>query len=234
MTTWSATVLARATDAFERARDPERAAPMSAYLRNQFVFYGIPTPARVALSRQVVADLDRPDEHDLVALADAAWARPEREHQYLACWLLRRHHSVLTPAFLPTARRAITTRSWWDTVDVLAAHVVGWIVHEHRELEQVMGSWLVDDDLWLARTSLLHQLAWKDDTDPDVLFAACLTRAADTEFFLRKAIGWALRSYSTVDPAAVERFVADHADQLSGLSRREALKAIERRRSRSG
>ena len=96
-----------------------------------------------------------------------------------------------------------------------------------------MDRWLVDDDIWLARTAILHQLDWKADTDADWLFAACIRRAGDTEFFIRKAIGWALRSYSYVDPVAVERFVTDHADELSGLSRREALKAIERTRRRS-
>jgi 3-methyladenine DNA glycosylase AlkD len=86
----------------------------------------------------------------------------------------------------------------------------------------------------LARTSILHQLGWKADTDTDVLFEACLVRAADTEFFIRKAIGWALRSYSYVDPAAAERFVAEHDGELSGLSKREALKAVNRRRARAG
>jgi 3-methyladenine DNA glycosylase AlkD len=97
-----------------------------------------------------------------------------------------------------------------------------------------MGEWLVSDDLWLARTSILHQERWKADTDADILFGACLARAADPEFFLRKAIGWALRSYSYVDPTAVEQFVRDHDAELSGLSKREAMKAIERGRQPSG
>ena len=127
----------------------------------------------------------------------------------------------------------ITTKSWWDTVDELADHVVGAIVHAHPSQRAVMDRWLVDDDFWLARTAILHQLDWKDDTDADWLFAACVRRAGDKEFFIRKAIGWALRSYSYVDPVAVERFVTDHAGELSGLSRREGLKAIERIRRRS-
>jgi 3-methyladenine DNA glycosylase AlkD len=134
---------------------------------------------------------------------------------------------------VPTAERCITTRSWWDTVDGLAQLVVGHLVHEHRELASLMAEWLVSENLWLARTAILHQERWGADTDPAWLFAACLRRASDTEFFLRKAIGWALRSYSYVDPGAVEQFVHDHATELSGLSRREALKAIERERRRA-
>ena len=101
-----------------------------------------------------------------------------------------------------------------------------------RSLDPVMAAWLVDDNVWLARTAILHQERWGAATEPDWLFPACLTRADDTEFFVRKAIGWALRSYSYVDPAAVERFVHDHDAELSGLSKREALKAIERGRKR--
>jgi 3-methyladenine DNA glycosylase AlkD len=230
VTRWSDEVVERIADRFEAARDPGAAEPMIAYMRHQFAFLGIPTKPREALMREALAGLARPGEDDLVDLTWAMWAREEREYQYAACGLLRRFQQVLTPAFIPTAEYAITTRAWWDTVDTLAQHVVGDIVRRHRELESLMAEWLVSDDLWLARTSILHQGPWKADTDPDILFAACLTRAADTEFFLRKAIGWALRSYSHVDPAAVERFVHDHDAELSGLSKREALKAIERAR----
>jgi 3-methyladenine DNA glycosylase AlkD len=106
-------------------------------------------------------------------------------------------------------------------------------VRAHPSERAVMDRWLVDDNIWLARTAIIHQLDWKADTDADWLFAACLRRAGDREFFIRKAIGWALRSYSYVDPTAVETFVTTHAVQLSGLSRREGLKAIERNRRRA-
>ncbi len=137
-----------------------------------------------------------------------------------------------TPAFLPVAEHMIATKSWWDTVDLLAANVVGPLVAATPALRSEMDRWLVSDDLWLARSALLHQLKWKGDTDADWLFAACLTRAGDTEFFLRKAIGWALREYSKTDAAAVRRFVSDHDAELSGLSKREALKWLDRRAAR--
>ena len=169
-----------------------------------------------------------PTEADLVDTTDRAWARDEREYQYVACWLLKRRDRFLTSATLPAAQRWITTKSWWDTVDGLAQHTVGGIVRRDRALDPTMAAWLVDDNIWLARAAILHQERWGVDTEPEWLFHACLTRAGDTEFFLRKAIGWALRSYSYVDADAVERFVRDHDAELSGLSKREALKAIER------
>ena len=120
----------------------------------------------------------------------------------------------------------ITTNSWWDTVDALAVHVVGTMVHRHRELAAVMDRWIDADDFWLARTAILHQLRWKSDTDTSRLFTYALRRAADNEFFIRKAIGWALRVYATTDPDAVRTFVDRHEDTLSALTQREARKHL--------
>jgi 3-methyladenine DNA glycosylase AlkD len=199
VTVLSDEIVGRVHDRLEPARDPERAAPMAAYMRNHFAFLGISTPERVQLTREAVAGLPRPDEADLVDLTRTLWGCAEREYQYVALWLLQRDQKVLTPAFVPTAEYAITTKSWWDTVDALAQHIVGGIVHRHRELEPLMAEWLVSDDLWLARTSILHQGRWGADVDPD----------------------------------AVEQFVTDHDHELSGLSKREAMKVIERARRRA-
>jgi 3-methyladenine DNA glycosylase AlkD len=226
-------IVGRITERFEAARDPAAAEPMIAYMRHQFAFLGISTKPREVLLRDALVGAPTPDEADLVALARELWTRDEREYQYVSGGLLRKYQRVLTPDFLPTAHHLITTRSWWDTVDGLAQHVVGSLVRRHRALETVMAAWLHDDNIWLARTSILHQERWKADTDPAILFDACRARAADQEFFLRKGIGWALRSYSYIDPVAVEQFVVDHDTELSGLSKREAMKAIERDRLRT-
>jgi 3-methyladenine DNA glycosylase AlkD len=131
--------------------------------------------------------------------------------------------------FLTTARRLVTTRSWWDTVDGIASRTVGPVVAAHPELGATMDRWVRDRNLWVARTAILHQLTFRERTDADRLFEMCLTRAADTDFFLRKAIGWALREYSKTDAAAVRRFVGEHDRELSELSKREALKWLRRR-----
>ena len=162
--------------------------------------------------------------------AEACWLQPEREWQYVACGYLRRHVAAASPAFIATARQLVTTKSWWDTVDTLASHTVGPLVRAHPTLGDVMDDWIRSDNHWLARTAILHQLGAKAATDADRLFRYCAARATDTEFFVRKAIGWALREYSKTDGPAVRRFVREHPD-LSGLSRREALKWLERRRA---
>ena len=226
-------VVARWQAAFGPAADPERATFMAAYMKGHFPFLGIPSTPRRALAREAVAGLPAPDEADVAAVAAGAWALDAREYQYAAVDYAVRWVRRCSPAFLPVAQGLITTKSWWDTVDLLAARVVGPLVAATPALRAEMDRWLVSDDLWLARSAILHQLKWKAETDADWLFAACLARAADTDFFLRKAIGWALREYSKTDAAAVRRFVADHDAELSGLSQREALKWLDRRAERA-
>jgi 3-methyladenine DNA glycosylase AlkD len=222
----AAGIMDRLTTAYERARDPQRAVPMAAYMRDQFPFLGIPGPAQKAIYREVVAGLPRPGQADLAAVALACWERPEREYQYFACAWLRRHARVCGDDFIGTARHLIVTRSWWDTVDTLAAHLVGPLVAHHPQLVTVTDAWLTDENVWLVRTAILHQLTFKEATDAVRLFRYCSVQAGHPDFFVRKAIGWALREYATTDPGAVRAFVAAHQSRLAGLSVREALKNV--------
>jgi 3-methyladenine DNA glycosylase AlkD len=220
--------------------DPAQAAPMAAYMRDQFPFLGVKAPAQARAWAAATAGLPRRLPEDVVAEAAVAlWARPEREHQYLACRLVGRHTGAPrtaeppTPAFLDVVERLLTDRPWWDTVDALASHACGDLVRRHASLRPRMDAWLAGDDVWLIRAALLHMNRWGPDRDAGWLFAACLSRAGHPDFFVRKAIGWALREHSKVDAAAVEAFVAAHGTELSGLSRREALKWLGRRRDRT-
>lgn len=219
-------VMGRLSRTFEGARDPQRAAPMAAYMRHQFPFLGIPAPIQKALTREVLAGLGRPAEPDLAAVALACWARPEREYQYFACGWLRRHARACSAAFIDTARHLIVTRSWWDTVDTLAAHLVGTLVAQHPQLVERTDAWLPDSDRWLVRTAILHQLTYQEATDANRLFRYCAAQATHPDFFVRKAIGWALRQYARTDPAAVRAFVTTHHSRLANLTVREALKNL--------
>ncbi|GAB3873725.1 DNA alkylation repair protein [Dactylosporangium cerinum] len=203
---------------FREHAAPGQAAAMRAYMRDQFEFLGLPSPLRRRLAKPFLDP-----EHPLQA-ALACWAMPEREFQYFACDLLARHARTLTPDDLPVLKTLITTKPWWDTVDALAANVVGPVV---RNDQTPMDAWVEDDDLWVVRTAILHQLRYKAATDAGRLFAYTSHHRHHQDFFIRKGIGWALREYAKTDPDAVRRFVADHPD-LSGLSKREALKNIGR------
>ncbi|MDE2593314.1 MAG: DNA alkylation repair protein [Burkholderiales bacterium] len=202
--------------------DAERAGPMRAYMKDQFPFLGVATPAR----RQAVAFLGREWDGDILAVAQSLWALPEREYQYVACDLLRQHVQGLMDTDLSILYLLILDKSWWDTVDSLAV-TVGALVQQYPRLIAQMDEWIANPNLWIRRVALLHQLAWKSETDQDRLFGYCLRRAGDTDFFIRKAIGWALRQYARENPTAVARFIRSHENQLSGLSIREAMKHLK-------
>ena len=206
--------------------DEAKAAQMEAYMKGHFPFFGVQAGARRAAHRPVVASLAGASGDELVAFADACWAEPERELQHTAADALRKHGKALEARHLVDLRRLIVTKSWWDTVDALAAHCVGSLVTANPELADDMDAWIDDDDFWVARTAILHQLNYKERTDADRLFTYADRRAADTEFFIRKAIGWALRQYARTDPDAVRAFVTSRQDTLSGLTRREAMKHL--------
>ncbi len=226
VTQLSASVLDRLDDRLTAAADPARAAAMTAYLRDQFTFAGVPAPALRALTREVLAGLPPPDEADLRAVVTGAWQRPHREYQYFACAYLRKHLAVPSPAFLADARTLITTKPWWDTVDALATRVVGRLVRRHPVLLGEMDAWSGAGDIWLIRTAILFQLHYGDETDTERLFGYCTRQAGHPDFFIRKAIGWALRQHARTDPEAVRGFLTDHRTRLSPLSLREAAKHL--------
>ncbi|MFD9476873.1 MULTISPECIES: DNA alkylation repair protein [Streptomyces] len=220
------TLLERLPGAYGAAADPVRARAMAAYMKDVAPFLGIPAPQRRELSKTVTKNTPEPTETDCAALALRCWLLPEREYPYFAVDYLRRHAARCSSGFLPVVRHLIVTVPWWDTVDLLAAHTVGPLVAADPELAAVMDEWIEDENLWLARTALLHQLRFKSATDTGRLFAYCRRRAGHPDFFVRKAIGWALREYAKTDPEAVRAFVEAERGSLAPLSVREALKNL--------
>ncbi|MFF9754898.1 DNA alkylation repair protein [Streptomyces sp. NPDC014344] len=220
------TVLERLTAAYPSAADPGQADAMRAYMKDVAPFLGLKTPVRRVLSRTVEAGLPRPAEADCTAVALRCWALPEREYHYFAVDYLRRHVRRCSSDFLPVTRHLVTTVPWWDTVDLLAAHVVGPLVAADPALTAAMDRWSAADDPWLVRTALLHQLRQKERTDAERLFGHCLRQSGHPGFFVRKAIGWALREYARTDPDAVRGFLAREGDRFAPLSVREALRNI--------
>ncbi|MGL4995035.1 MAG: DNA alkylation repair protein [Deefgea sp.] len=205
------------------ANDPKQAEGMSAYMKHQFAFIGIPAPQR----RNLVLQLERAaakdcTEPELLELAQALWLQPEREFQLCAIDLLVRSQHKLTAHALPTLEQLICSQSWWDSVDTLASKVVGPIARREPLLIALLDQWQTSPHLWLRRTAIIYQLGWKTATDETRLWQACRVNAADADFFIRKAIGWALRQYARTAPDKVRHFVEQ--TPLSALSRREALK----------
>lgn len=201
--------------------DGGRAIAMAAYMRGRFVFMGIPAPLR----RQATLPLIRAFTGDPADAARSLWALPQREYQYVAVDLLRRHGNRLGAAHWSALEALVQSKSWWDSVDGLAV-VIGGIVQRDPGLAVRMDNLIAARDLWLRRVALLHQLEWQGGTDRPRLFDYCLRCAGESEFFIRKAIGWALRQYARTDPAAVRTFLQQHREKLSGLSYREAAKHL--------
>ena len=204
----------------------DNAPQMKAYMKDRAEFLGAKTPQRRAASKPFITAGRHATSDQLLAAADACWAEPEREFQYVATDLLRRWNRALEPDSLSRLESLIRTKSWWDTVDALASNVVGSLVARHADLAATMDNWVDDIDFWIARTAILHQLGYGDETDASRLFDYVDRRCGDTEFFIRKACGWALRQYARHDPEAVRTYVLDRGDALSGLTRREALKHL--------
>ncbi len=216
--------------ALAQAADPERAAAQQRYMKSSMPYRGVSSPRLKQLLRPLLADLAwagrEPWESTVLALWDQAAFREER----YAALALARHRSARAwqdPQALPLYRHLVVTGAWWDLVDETAAHLVGGVLASHRpEATPVLRAWMVDDDPWLRRTAVLCQLRHGPNTDTTLLHDAIDANVDDRSFWLRKAIGWALRSHARVDPDWVRAEVAAYADRLSGLSRREALKHL--------
>ncbi len=206
--------------------DPGRAAEMRAYMKDRFPFYGIGTEPRRRLLRSFVEDRGGwPEVEMAIVLCKQLWDEPERELHYCGQELLEKRARHLTVEDLPLIEHLVIRQSWWDTVDVLATKLAGEILRRDRDhLARATTRWLESENFWLQRTAILCQLKWKDDTDRAVLSLAIERTRDSSEFFLRKAIGWALREYAKTDPEWVRDFVG--RTELSPLSRREALKHL--------
>ena len=213
--------------ALEAAAEPGRAAPMQAYMRDQFVFLGVAAPQRRLAARDLLAGLKGIDADTLLEHAQRLWQQPQREYQHVALDILALHWRQLDVKHLPTLLGLARQRAWWDSVDGMAGIVGDVLQAELRrggDGHAHMDTALQHEDFWLRRIALLHQLGWRADTDAAWLFDAALVLAHEDEFFIRKAIGWALRDYARHAPAEVLAFATEHRQQLSPLSYREALK----------
>lgn len=229
----TSTSISELQDAFLAHSDAGRKAWMQSYMRNQFDFFGIPAPARrgvqkiwfrkymTHVSTDVVVDVIR----ELFTLR-------QREFQYTAIDLLsKKSHILPDERMREILETCITTKPWWDTVDILATQIAGKWLYEHEELKkEVSTAWLNSDHIWLMRTALIFQLKYKTKTDFELLRQCILTTAGHKNFFIQKAIGWALREYSKTYPNRVHTFVTQHQAGLSNLAKREALRWIDRKK----
>ncbi len=214
---------------FSAMADPRRASEMAAYMKTDMPFHGVPKPLRAPVYKEVKRRFKPGNAKEYREAILALWAQPHREEKYAAIEYAMMHRPFITDAAMPTYRRLIVEGAWWDLVDHVACHLVGGVwLKEREKVMPTMDEWIDHTDMWLRRTAIIGQTRHKAETDEARLFDYCLRRAHEKEFFIRKAIGWALRQYSYTEPQAVRDFLTKHKTELSGLSFREGAKQLLR------
>jgi 3-methyladenine DNA glycosylase AlkD len=210
--------------------DPAKVPAMQAYMKSTMPYLGVQSPAHSRVCREVFAK-HAPDGFE--AWRDtvlALWREAtHREERYAAIALAehRRNRPLRDRRALPLYEEIVVTGAWWDYVDTVASHLVGELLRDDRAWTTArMREWSRSPDLWKRRTSILCQLGHKAETDLDLLYECIEANVDDRDFFIRKAIGWALRQYAWTDPDEVARYVTEHRERLSPLSKREALKNV--------
>ena len=220
--------------ALAAAGDPERARQQQAYMKSSMPYYGLTAPELRTLLRPLLLEHRFEDRATWEATARRIWDEAgHREERYAALALLRHaaYRTWLDVDLLPLLEHLVRTGAWWDFVDEVASHLVGQVLLDHRAVvTPVITGWAIDEHLWIRRTAMLCQLRHRDRTDTELLERVLVANLDDTllgrEFFIRKALGWALREHARTDSVWVLDFVGTHTDRLSGLSRREALKHL--------
>lgn len=210
----------------QKHSDTQKAMEMKKYMKDLFDFYGIPKPKRTELSKPFIKEISQLEEKEVISVSKKLWTMPQRELQYVAMDLLLKskiHEDKNSDTFFEWL---IINRSWWDTVDAIVSHLVGkYLLLFPEKRDKLIDSWCMSGNLWLIRTAILFQLNYKDKTDEALLFGLCKQFAGEKEFFIKKAIGWALRQYARTHPEAVRKFVKHN--MLQPLSIREAMKHLE-------
>lgn len=212
-------------NSFIENKDPERAAQMAAYMKNQFPFLGIPKPKRVLLGKEYMKEFKKQKEIDW-DFVNTLWSMSEREFQYLAVDYLLILKNDLQEKDIENIKTLIITKSWWDTVDTLASNIIGVLCLKFPQLiKSHILEWSSSDNIWLIRSAILFQLKYKEKTDAELLGLIIKKNSGTKEFFINKAIGWALREYSKTNKSWVEEFIKGNT--LSSLSVREGSKYLK-------
>jgi 3-methyladenine DNA glycosylase AlkD len=213
-----------------RVADPRKAPGMQAYMKSAMPYHGVHTPILSRTCKQLFSDLELASAPIWRAYVLELWrGATHREERYAAILLSgdRRAARFQTPAAMPLYEELIVTGAWWDYVDPIASGRVGPILKSYpARMKKMMLAWSRSDNVWKRRTSILCQLGLKNDTDVELLYACVQPSMDSNEFFLQKAIGWALRQQARIDPRRVQRYVRRNEGRLSNLSKREALKNV--------
>lgn len=207
-------------------RNETDARQMEKYMRDQFEYIGLRAPAMKSLFKEYIANYGLPRKEELQKVILELWAYPERELQMAALSILTRLNKQFRKEDIELLEKIIQKKSWWDTIDHIAKHLVGPYFQQYPEMKRpTLEKWLKSEHLWLVRSCILFQLGYKEDTDKELLVEMIERSKHIKDFFIEKAIGWALREYAKINPDFVIEYVENH--ELPKLSVREAMKHLK-------
>ena len=227
----SSILLAKLRKAFQEVGAPARAPAMQAYMKSAMPYHGVPTPLLRQVCKATFLDVEFSTGPHWQSQVLYLWRNARfREERYAALYLAgeRRARPFQTTSAIKMYEELIVTGAWWDYVDDIASHRVGPILQDYpAPMRRKMLAWSKSNNLWKRRTAIICQLGFKEETDLELLYACIEPSLGSREFFLQKAIGWALRQYAWTDGAEIKKYVRLNRTRLSALSSREALKNID-------
>ena len=210
---------------YKRNGNNDIAVQQKAYMRNQFEFFGLKAPTRREISKPFLIKNNLPPKEQLHEIIIVLWQKPEREFQLFGQELVFKYVKQFENSDFALFEYMITEKSWWDSVDFIAANILGAYFKKFPEdISKYVDKWLDSGNIWLQRSALLFQLKYKSDLDTEILHYGIKQLSESKEFFINKAIGWVLREYSKTNPVWVKNYVESY--QLHPLSTREALRLM--------
>lgn len=227
MNSWSSDVVERTRRALEGAADPTKSADMQCYMKDIAPFLGVQAVPRVRALREEWHDLRAPSSTELGSASLDLMAEGPREFHYAAADLIHRYIAVANESFCPRyVTRLLSTKPWWDSVDSFVSVAVSPLTRRYGH-DDLVDQWSESGDRWLIRAAVGHQRGWKDHTDVARVIGLCDRHWANPEFFVAKAIGWALRDLTVIDADAVRRLLSSRM-QRNAVAEREARRGLER------
>ena len=223
----SATVSEFVSGELQKHANPTNAVQMQAYLKTEKPFYGVKAPTLNSIVKDVKETFQFTTQTEYNDIILHLWSLPHREEKYVSVKLAIKCSKFITLDALPVFEKMIREGQWWDFIDPVSTNLVGKLLKKYpTEMNKILDKWIEDEDMWIRRSAILSHLKHKENTDQKRLFEYCLQCAHEKEFFIRKAIGWALREYSKTKPEVVSNFIQEHNETLSNLSKREGMKHI--------
>ena len=205
-------------------KNEEQARKMSKYMLNKFEYIGIKTPERRKIFKNFFKEYKNEEKIDW-EFVNKCWENKYREFQYIAADYLKNMKDKLTRDDIPKLKQLILKKSWWDTIDNLDM-TIGALALKDSNVNKILLEWSLDENIWLRRIAIDHQLLRKEKTNTELLEKILKNNLGQAEFFINKAIGWALRDYSKTNPEWVKNFIEENKEKMAKLSIKEASKYL--------